>query len=178
MILIISKDKDFSCALAQHITHELGVECECSPELREEKAALILTTEKNLSPSNTPLIQLSLPIRLAALLSELQEKLAKPDEKNIVLVGLVFSPRYKTLTRADGEMSALTDKETRLLETLARAGKAGVSKENLLKNVWGIEAELNTHTLETHIYRLRSKINDLSGIEMIDAIEGGYRLAE
>ena len=55
--------------------------------------------------------------------------------------------------------------------------RGGASRETLLKEVWGMEADLNTHTLETHIYRLRAKLRELSGNDIIEAFEGGYRLA-
>ncbi len=70
----------------------------------------------------------------------------------------------------------LTDKEAGLLQRLAEAGNKGVAKDQLLKDVWGIEALLDTHTLETHIYRLRGKFKELAGDEMIEAVDGGYVL--
>jgi len=70
----------------------------------------------------------------------------------------------------------LTDKETKVLQALSKAGEAGITREELLKNIWGMEAQLDTHTLETHIYRLRKKIRDSFDVEIIKAIDGGYRL--
>ncbi|MDE3061388.1 MAG: helix-turn-helix domain-containing protein, partial [Pseudomonadota bacterium] len=75
-----------------------------------------------------------------------------------------------------GKTADVTDKEARLLQVLAGSGKNGVAKEKLLKEVWGIEATLNTHTLETHVYRLRAKFRELAGNEIIAAINGGYGL--
>jgi len=72
---------------------------------------------------------------------------------------------------------ALTDKEAQLLHSLAESKGQVVSKEHLLKTIWGFEEALDTHTLETHIYRLRGKFRDLTGDEsMIAATEGGYKL--
>ena len=71
----------------------------------------------------------------------------------------------------------LTEKETAILKFLYRAGGKTVSREDMLGEVWGYSAAVNTHTLETHIYRLRQKIEDSPRESKIVITEpGGYRL--
>ena len=80
------------------------------------------------------------------------------------------------LHKASGKSVLLTDKEVQLLQNLAEIKGQGVTKDQLLKNVWGFDEALDTHTLETHVYRLRGKFRELAGEEVIAATEGGYRL--
>src|SRR5690606_33393064 len=68
-----------------------------------------------------------------------------------------FRPAQKIL-QADGRKVRLTEKETNILKYLYRAGPAPVAREELLHEVWGYNAGVTTHTLETHVYRLRQKI--------------------
>ena len=76
-----------------------------------------------------------------------------------------------------GQKVRLTEKETSILKYLFRAGERAVSREDLLNDVWGYNAGVTTHTLETHIYRLRQKIEDNPAEARILLTEpGGYRL--
>ncbi len=71
----------------------------------------------------------------------------------------------------------LTEKEAAILKYLYRVGNKTVSRETLLGEVWGYNAGVNTHTLETHVYRLRQKIErDPSRAEILVTAPGGYRL--
>ena len=71
----------------------------------------------------------------------------------------VFKPGDKILTDEEtGEKIRLTEKETAILKFLKRAEGATISREKLLNEVWGYNANVTTHTLETHVYRLRQKI--------------------
>ena len=70
----------------------------------------------------------------------------------------------------------LTEKETAILKYLYRASDA-VGRDTLLGEVWGYNAGVTTHTLETHVYRLRQKIErDPSKAEILVTDQGGYRL--
>ncbi len=71
----------------------------------------------------------------------------------------------------------LTEKETSILKYLYRAGSKVVGRDTLLAEVWGYNSGVTTHTLETHIYRLRQKIElDPSSAEILVTEAGGYRL--
>ena len=88
-----------------------------------------------------------------------------------------FRPAAKVLIDDKGRKVRLTEKETNILKYLYRAGAKAVSREELLTEVWGYNAGVTTHTLETHIYRLRQKIEPEPGqarLLLTDA--GGYRL--
>ena len=88
-----------------------------------------------------------------------------------------FRPSMKTLTREDDRKIRLTEKETNILKYLYRAGSKSVPREELLSEVWGYNAAVTTHTLETHIYRLRQKIEpDPANARLLVTEAGGYRL--
>lgn len=88
-----------------------------------------------------------------------------------------FRPSTKTLKRDDDRKIRLTEKETNILKYLYRAGTKSVPREELLSEVWGYNAAVTTHTLETHIYRLRQKIEpDPSNARLLVTEAGGYRL--
>jgi DNA-binding response OmpR family regulator len=72
----------------------------------------------------------------------------------------------------------LTEKETNILKFLYSASEGVVPRDTLLHEVWGYNAGVTTHTLETHIYRLRQKIEaDPSNASLLVTEGGGYRLA-
>lgn len=89
-----------------------------------------------------------------------------------------FRPSLKLLMREDDRKIRLTEKETNILKYLYRAGGKSVAREELLSEVWGYHAAVTTHTLETHIYRLRQKIEpDPSNARILLTEAGGYRLS-
>jgi DNA-binding response OmpR family regulator len=88
-----------------------------------------------------------------------------------------FKPSAKLLLTPDNKKVRLTEKETSILKYLYRAGEQAVGRDILLHEVWGYNAGVTTHTLETHIYRLRQKIErDPSNAEILVTETGGYRL--
>lgn len=91
--------------------------------------------------------------------------------------GYEFRPGAKLLADPTGKRIRLTDKETAILKYLYRSGPRAVSRDELLKEVWGYNAAVTTHTLETHIYRLRQKIEtDAQAPKLLLTETGGYRL--
>jgi DNA-binding response OmpR family regulator len=91
----------------------------------------------------------------------------------------VFKLGDKILTDEEtGEKIRLTEKETAILKFLKRAEGATISREKLLNEVWGYNANVTTHTLETHVYRLRQKIeSDQTKAKIILTESGGYSMA-
>ena len=88
-----------------------------------------------------------------------------------------FKPASKLLLGEGGDKIRLTEKETAILKYLFRAGEKVVTREVLLQEVWGYNAGVTTHTLETHIYRLRQKIEaDPSQASLLVTEAGGYKL--
>ena len=122
------------------------------------------------------------PFRLNVLLARIRAQLRQHEQSDdaIFTVGpYSFQPSAKILQ--DNETNKkirLTEKETAILKYLYRRGTRVVSRETLLNEVWGYNAGVNTHTLETHIYRLRQKIErDPSNAAILVTEAGGYRLA-
>ena len=81
------------------------------------------------------------------------------------------------LTDEGDKKVRLTEKETSILKYLYRAGDKVIGRDTLLHEVWGYNSGVTTHTLETHIYRLRQKIEpDPSNAALLVTEPGGYRL--
>jgi len=88
-----------------------------------------------------------------------------------------FRPSAKVLIDEKGLKTRLTEKETAILKYLYRAGSRVIGRDTLLGEVWGYNAGVTTHTLETHVYRLRQKIErDPTQAEILVTEPGGYRL--
>ena len=116
------------------------------------------------------------PFRLADLLAKLNHHLSRhaaSDDLPVAIGPYLFRPGAKLLT-AGARKVRLTEKETDILKFLHAAG-ATVARETLLHEVWGYNPAVTTHTLETHIYRLRKKIED-GDAKILLTEDGGYRL--
>jgi DNA-binding response OmpR family regulator len=121
------------------------------------------------------------PFRMAVLLARAHAHLRQhnqSDDAVFMLGPYKFQPAAKMLMVGDGQKKIrLTEKETAILKYLYRVGNKTVSRETLLGEVWGYNAAVTTHTLETHIYRLRQKIEpDPSTARLLLTEPGGYRL--
>jgi len=116
------------------------------------------------------------PIHPRALLAVLQQQPATPSMVTILANGWLFDPVLRSLGR-EGEVIALTEKESLLFAALWQATPEALSRDVLLKEIWSYDPDIETHTLETHIYRLRQKIEALTPTPCrIETIEGAYRL--
>ncbi len=120
------------------------------------------------------------PVRMGELLARIHTQLRQFKASNYVrfeLADLNFVPANKMLHKTEcGRTQALTEKETTILKFLYRAFPEPVTKDELLTEVWGLQNGLTTHTLETHIYRLRQKIGRLTKTSIVITTENGYRL--
>ncbi|MEI6987259.1 MAG: response regulator transcription factor [Rhodospirillaceae bacterium] len=121
------------------------------------------------------------PFRIGVLLSRLHAQLRQfehNDDNAIVIGPYSFRPTTKVLLdERDSRKVRLTEKESAILIYLHRAVQKVVGRGELLGEVWGYGAAIATHTLETHIYRLRQKIEDDPAKARILITEpGGYRL--
>lgn len=121
------------------------------------------------------------PFRLGVLLARLRAQLRQHEQSEdaVFTIGPYnFRPAAKLLIEAGGKKKIrLTEKETAILKYLFRAGERATGRELLLNEVWGYNAGVTTHTLETHVYRLRQKIEqDPSKAEILITEPGGYRL--
>ena len=120
------------------------------------------------------------PFRFAVLLARIRTQLRQHEasEDAIFAIGpYTFWPASKLLLNQEGSKLRLTEKETSILRHLYRAGERPASRERLLQEVWGYNSGVTTHTLETHIYRLRQKIEkDATAPAILVTAAGGYKL--
>jgi DNA-binding response OmpR family regulator len=121
------------------------------------------------------------PYKFAVLLARIRAQLRdyEHSEGAVFRLGAYeFRPAAKVLVDEKGKKIRLTEKETNILKYLYRAGEKAVSREELLAEVWGYNAGVTTHTLETHVYRLRQKIEpDPANARLLLTEAGGYKLA-
>jgi DNA-binding response OmpR family regulator len=121
------------------------------------------------------------PFRFNVLLARIRAQLRSHEQSEDAVFRIgpyEFRPAQKLLLDAKGKKIRLTDKETNILKYLYRSGGKPVSREELLTEVWGYNAGVTTHTLETHVYRLRQKIEpEPAHARLLLTEAGGYRLA-
>jgi DNA-binding response OmpR family regulator len=120
------------------------------------------------------------PFKFAVLLARIRAQLRQHEQSEDAVFAIgqyTFKPASKLLVDEKGAKIRLTEKETSILKYLYRAGEKVVTRDVLLHEVWGYNAGVTTHTLETHIYRLRQKIEkDPSSAELLVTEMGGYKL--
>jgi len=124
-------------------------------------------------------ITISGPVRLGALLQRMGQRARKAGRQMRVLAlgGYVFDPEDSVLISDDGDDVILTEKEAAILSCLAESQGGVVVRRDLLTKVWGYVEGVETHTLETHIYRLRQKLEvDPAKPEILLTEEQGYSL--
>jgi DNA-binding response OmpR family regulator len=120
------------------------------------------------------------PFKFPVLLARIRAQLRQHEQSEDAVFQLgpyTFRPARKMLVDEKEKKIRLTDKETNILKYLYRAQSSVVARDILLHEVWGYNAGVTTHTLETHIYRLRQKIEpDPSNARLLVTESGGYRL--
>ena len=120
------------------------------------------------------------PFKFNVLLAHIRAQLRSHEQSEDAVFQIgpyEFRPAAKMLLDAKAKKIRLTDKETNILKYLYRAGGKVISREELLTEVWGYNAGVTTHTLETHVYRLRQKIEPDGGAKLLLTEAGGYKLA-
>jgi DNA-binding response OmpR family regulator len=119
------------------------------------------------------------PFRFAVLMARVHAHLRShghSEDAQYRIGPYTFRPSAKLLIGEAAKKIRLTEKETNILKFLHRSGET-VPRETLLHEVWGYNPAVTTHTLETHIYRLRQKIEtDPSRARLLVTESGGYRL--
>jgi DNA-binding response OmpR family regulator len=120
------------------------------------------------------------PFKFPLLLARIRAQLRQHEQSEDAVFAIghyTFKPASKFLLDERGHKIWLTEKETSILKYLYWAGDRVVSRETLLRDVWGYNAGVTTHTLETHVYRLRQKIEtDPTNPEFLMTEGGGYKL--
>lgn len=122
----------------------------------------------------------SKPFKFPVLLARIRAQLRQHEQSEDAVFTLgpyTFKPAMKLLVTEDDRKIRLTEKETNILKFLYRSTDGVVARDILLHEVWGYNAGVTTHTLETHIYRLRQKIEpNPSNARLLVTESGGYRL--
>lgn len=120
------------------------------------------------------------PFKFSVLLARIRAQIRQYElSENVVfdIAGYQFQPNQKTMTTKQKEKIRLTEKETAILKYLYRAEQNCIPREELLESVWGYNENITTHTLETHIYRLRQKIEkNPANAKILQTCNGGYKL--
>ena len=120
------------------------------------------------------------PFRIGVLLARIRAQLRQHEQSEDAVFNIgpySFRPSAKLLLDQGGAKVRLTEKESAILKYLYRTGEKVVTRDVLLHEVWGYNSGVTTHTLETHIYRLRQKIErDPSSAELLVTEGGGYKL--
>ena len=120
------------------------------------------------------------PMRMGELMARMRTHLRQhklSDDARFQIHGLDFVPSQKMIaSRETGVKVVLTEKETMILKMLNKNAPDTVSRDVLLSEIWGFQKSLTTHTLETHIYRLRQKLTRLTQAPIIGTAPDGYCL--
>ncbi|MCR4267418.1 response regulator transcription factor [Nitratireductor sp. ZSWI3] len=120
------------------------------------------------------------PFRFAVLLARIRAQLRQHEQSEDATFSVgpyTFKPSQKLLIDERGGKIRLTEKEAAIIKYLYRAEQKVVTRDVLLEEVWGYNSGVTTHTLETHVYRLRQKIErDPSKAEILVTESGGYKL--
>ena len=130
----------------------------------------------------TPVLPVSLkkPLRAGTVLRQITQMLSDPvlylDDMSCGTWDLL--PQDKMIRSAGHDDVILTDKEVEVIAYLARQNGEKVTRDDLLKHVWRYQSGADTHTLETHIYRLRQKLAAVPALKNLIQTDddGGYRL--
>ncbi|MEN8722010.1 MAG: response regulator transcription factor [Alphaproteobacteria bacterium] len=120
------------------------------------------------------------PFKFGVLLARVRAHLRQHEQSEDAVFNIgpyQFQPASKLLVTEDEKKIRLTEKETAILKYLYRTAGRAVARDVLLHEVWGYNAGVTTHTLETHIYRLRQKIEpDAKEASLLVTEGGGYKL--
>ena len=120
------------------------------------------------------------PFRFAVLLARVRAQLRTHEQSEDAVFNIgpyTFKPAQKMLIEDNGNKVRLTEKETAIMKYLYRAEQKIIGRDELLEQVWGYNSGVTTHTLETHIYRLRQKVEkDPSNARLLVTEGGGYKL--
>ena len=125
---------------------------------------------------------LTKPFRVGELLARIRIQLRQSLAVGVAqfeIGNLIFVPANKTVHEISSDLTQiLTEKETEILSYLYQAFPNEVTKTQILSEVWDFRIDVSTHTLETHIYRLRQKISLFNKKPLVLTTEKGYRLAD
>lgn len=171
--------------LSRLLTEQLGSikNATSNPDLPADCLIVEMGKKPSAAPA-IPVLEIAKgPVILGSIMDQLKYLLSGreshiEDENDAIdLQDFTLYPARNILVHRPSESTIhLTDKERLLLKVLNQAGEAGLGKSDLLKSVWGYADAAETHTLETHIYRLRQKLEPFGASDLIKAVDGTYIL--
>ena len=175
LVIINSRSSDLDSQNLAKKLRSLNVKCPIIMLVANNKD---LDAYENIEPDVNKYI--SKPFKYSKLLNCIETQLhnyEKAEVREFSLGKYTFKPNSKTLEINENKSIRLTEKETDILKFLYKNLENVVSRETLLHEVWGYNSNVTTHTLETHIYRLRQKIEtDPSNATFLMTETGGYQL--
>ncbi|MDB4249276.1 response regulator transcription factor [Amylibacter sp.] len=175
LVVINSRLSDLDCHNLTIKLRSLNVKCPIIILVNNKR---YLDTNENIKTGLNKYILK--PFKYSLLLKCIETQLhnyEKAEETEYSLGKYVFKPNSKTLEIDENKSIRLTEKETDIIKFLYKNLENVVSRETLLHEVWGYNSNVTTHTLETHIYRLRQKIEpDPSNATFLITETGGYQL--
>ena len=181
-ILIFESDAPTRKAVEVALTeNNLATYCAVNEPLTKPPAGTTCLWLSDAPPSVAADNRFEKPLRIGALLDRVRRALntSAHSSSYIQTIGpYELDGSNNSLTHMkDGNIIRLTEKERHILEVLARSNGERVERRALLDEVWGYGENIETHTLETHIYRLRQKIeSDPAAPDLLQTDESGYRL--
>lgn len=183
-IVIISEESLFCEALSDVISRELGLEVTCMENAKPlsgmdgAQVDIVIATKPVKWDGRTLTLKAGEPRRIGQVLADIGAVLQdRPPQQLPLSDDILLNEKNKTLEHSGtGTTIDLTEKELALLLFVKAEGEA--SRDDILRNVWGVADGVTTHTLDTHMYRLRQKWRELSNNDCIIATDKGYRWYE
>lgn len=199
-INIISSSQIFAEDLMQQINHYLENECAAIGEPQKDTDIIIIDEDECVTKvmaekfADLPIVFFSTaeetseyadivikkPFKLCDFLTALKNKTLLPKVRRKECLNFkeysLYPIRKEIASTVSGSVFKLTEKEVAILKYLYQKAPKISEKEELLENVWGYSADATTHTVETHIYRLRQKVEQDGGSQLIITENNGYRL--
>ena len=172
--------------LERLIDEQLGLFKDIQRDAHLPPDIIILQHGQNVPTLSHPVQTLEIPkgvVRLGEVTDKLSYLLSgrefhiEDENDNIDLGEFILIPAENLLIHQTSAAEIrLTDKERLLLRFLHEAGDKGIARKTLLKDVWGYADDAETHTLETHIYRLRQKMEAHTDHNLIKVVDGIYKI--
>jgi DNA-binding winged helix-turn-helix (wHTH) protein len=150
---------------------------EAVQEIKDIPIVLFLSEEK---PINNADLIVKKPFKLEPMLIALKNNTLLPKVRRKECLTFkeysLYPVKKEIVSDITGIATKLTEKEVDIIKYLYQTAPVTASKEDLLKNVWEYSTDATTHTVETHIYRVRQKVEKNGKNQLIITENNGYRL--
>lgn len=148
---------------------------------KDIKAPVILLSSKDVDDNRNIHHVIYKPMSLNKFLDDIKASIniyEKSSEGKLEFNNYILDPSHKEiLNLRNNEVTKLTEKEVAIIKYLYKNRDKTIGKNDLIQEVWGYSSDVYTHTVETHIYRLRQKVeHEDSSAQLIITSDGGYSL--